>query len=316
MAHSLLTLQEISVICSQLYTEFYMPKTKMGQLKFSSSVNEVNESKNVDNNIEHQSQQYNLHTTKHHLLNIISGYLDVTAIYPYAHEKRYKLLLCKTFRIFEVEPGVYFTTKNSSMENIIKQEVLRFIPEYRYDVTENKTKHMFFKCYTFRKYKTITKGQFGVKKWQKGVDMSLFELLCLRLFMDHTILQQKCKQLCHFSHKILAVVSKFGTNTNNMPLYFSGDSKLIVNPGNTSFALPLSLTASYEMACRLAQQKTVLTLRPTLANSPICRALNVSRISDDPDEEEYIIGFMYSSIFNIKTWIHKNVLGCGQKIYD
>eukprot|EP01084_Bolivina_argentea_P046710 86016_1 len=50
----------------------------------------------------------------------------------------------KTFRIFKNQPGLYF---EQSKQNIIKQEVLCFIPEYRFDETKKKTMHMYHNCY-------------------------------------------------------------------------------------------------------------------------------------------------------------------------
>eukprot|EP01084_Bolivina_argentea_P055005 100867_1 len=127
-------------------------------------------------------------------------------------------------------------------QNIIKQEVLCFIPEYRFDETKKKTMHMYHNCYNIRKYKTEADGQFGEETWEKGDEISFCEMFCLKLFIDHNILQQKCHQLCHFSHKILMIISKFGTNKCGMKLYVFINSNMILNPGNISFYLPLSTT--------------------------------------------------------------------------
>eukprot|EP01084_Bolivina_argentea_P055007 100872_1 len=122
------------------------------------------------------------------------------------------------------------------------REVLCFIPEYRFDETKKKTMHMYHNCYNIRKYKTEADGQFGEETWEKGDEISFCEMFCLKLFIDHNILQQKCHQLCHFSHKILMIISKFGTNKCGMKLYVFINSNMILNPGNISFYLPLSTT--------------------------------------------------------------------------
>eukprot|EP01084_Bolivina_argentea_P048306 89017_1 len=174
--------------------------------------------------------------------------------------------------------------------------------------------------------------------WKKGEAISMAEIVTLKLYTDFDKLQfelKKCfrfetvqdivdkpdekkdaqesekliKRLQEFYHwrgALLIVLNKYGKrlhDNNNMILYHGVNTKFIVKPNVTyAFSGPLSTTSSYHVARTFATAKgMILKINSHFPRLNYCNAFDVSLISDYPEEEEWLVGFMYVRILAVRT---------------
>merc|ERR1712173_14975 len=102
------------------------------------------------------------------------------------------------------------------------------------------------------------------------------------------------------------VLNKFGQllqGKNNMILYHGIDTKMMLNPTQTfSFYGPLSTTSSEHVAKTFATQKgMILKITSQFPRLGKCNAFDASQLSDFPEEDEWLVGFMYMRILQIST---------------
>jgi len=102
------------------------------------------------------------------------------------------------------------------------------------------------------------------------------------------------------------VLNKFGQllqGKNNMILYHGINKKMMLNPTQTfSFYGPLSTTSSEHVAKSFATPKgMVLKITSQFPRLGKCNAFDASQLSDYPEEQEWLVGFMYMRILQIST---------------
>eukprot|EP01084_Bolivina_argentea_P031812 58865_1 len=92
-------------------------------------------------------------------------------------------------------------------------------------------------------------------------------------------------------------------NEKNMILYYGINAKMILNPGSTAaFYGPLSTTSSYHVAKTFATAKgMVLKITSQYPRLSYCRAFDASVISDYPEEQEWLVGFIYMRVLEVRT---------------
>ena len=77
---------------------------------------------------------------------------------------------------------------------------------------------------------------------------------------------------------------------------------MVLSPQSMAFYGPLSTTTSYHVARTFATAKgMVLKIKSMYPRLNLCNAFDVSLISDYPEEQEYLVGFMYLRILEIRT---------------
>ena len=96
----------------------------------------------------------------------------------------------------------------------------------------------------------------------------------------------------------MIILNKFGTRWADMPnakaLYTGIDRKMGLSSTATfSFYGPLSTSSSYEVAKGFATDKgMVLKIASRFPRLNYCNAFQASLISDYPEEQEWLVGFM------------------------
>ena len=254
----------------------------------------------------------------------------------------------------------------------IKQEVLNnsfhALSNDNWNQTLRKSK-VFYQSWARHKIRTVYAGSYSdmivgkTETWNKGEDITLQEIVTLKLYTDFDKLQfelKKCfrwetivdiwirdqrradkqtndehemkknheflrdserqkaeleKRLCEFFNwrfELVVVLNKFGlkmsknhTNksNNNLVLYHGVNAKMILNPTETlQFFGPLSTTSSYHVAKTFATDKgMILKITTHYPRLGTCKAFNASLISDYPEEQEWLIGFIYLRVLEIRT---------------
>ena len=128
--------------------------------------------------------------------------------------------------------------------------------------------------------------------------------------INYDTLEERLSQFHHWRGKLLIFVNKFGAmlspttiNDKDKMLYHGINGKMILNPSETqSFFGPLSTTSSYHVAKSFATDKgMVLAISSQFPRLSMCRAFDASLISDYPEEQEFLIGFIYLRIRKIYT---------------
>ena len=117
------------------------------------------------------------------------------------------------------------------------------------------------------------------------------------------------KRLQHFYHwrgGLLIVLNKFGKNwssMNNMVLYHGVNAKMLIRSSQTfAFNGPLSTSSSYHVARTFATAKgMVLKVTSHFPRLNFCNAFDASLISDYPEEQEWLVGFMYLRLLEVRT---------------
>ena len=176
-------------------------------------------------------------------------------------------------------------------------------------------------------------------EWKAGEEISEPEVVALKLYTDFDKLQfalKKChrfesrddilgfefddidqvkndleRRLSNFYHwrlMLLQVLHKYGTqlnSKNNMVLYHGVNEKMIIKRSQTfNMSGPLSTTSSYHVARTFATAKgMVLKLTGRFPRLDISSGLafDASLISDYPEEQEWLIGSLYSRILEVRT---------------
>ena len=125
-------------------------------------------------------------------------------------------------------------------------------------------------------------------------------------------LEERLSQFFSWRGKLLMYINKFGkilqptkhdNYDNNMILYHGVNDKMILQPITTkSFFGPLSTSSSYHVAKAFASDKgMVLSISSHYPRLGVCNAFDASVISDYPEEQEWLIGFIYLRINKIYT---------------
>eukprot|EP01083_Nonionella_stella_P257524 881385_1 len=121
------------------------------------------------------------------------------------------------------------------------------------------------------------------------------------------LLETRLKQFFHWRSEILVVLNKFGRRMGdgdqNLVLYHGVNAKMILNPTETmAFYGPLSTTSSLHVARTFATKKgMVLKLTTHYPRTNVCKAFDASLISDYPEEQEWLIGFIYLRVLEVQT---------------
>eukprot|EP01084_Bolivina_argentea_P170871 296060_1 len=121
-------------------------------------------------------------------------------------------------------------------------------------------------------------------------------------------LLNRLQQFYHWRQSLAVIFNKYGHKLNHSSsrlkiLYHGVNTKLILNPSiTTAFYGPLSTTESFYVAKTFATDKGfVLTLSSQYPRLGVCKAFNASLVSDYPEEQEWIIGFVYFRIRQIHS---------------
>jgi hypothetical protein len=192
----------------------------------------------------------------------------------------------------------------------------------------------FFNTWNCQKIRSRCNGFFqdqvtGHKeKWQKNKKMSLQSVIVIKLYTNCDKLQyelKKCfrfdgsknitefkskkaelekriQQFYHWQGKLLIVLKKFGVFLKEKVLYHGINNQMIINSSSVSFSGPLSASTDYHVARTFATSKgMVLKICSMFPRLNYCYAMDVSMISDYPEEQEWIIGSIYMRILRVIT---------------
>ena len=178
-------------------------------------------------------------------------------------------------------------------------------------------------------------------EWNTGKEVSLQEVVVLKLYTDFDRLQKVLKKsfrydtiddminpdtvdvdaekkdriradlknylesFYHWRSELLVMLNKFGTKwrDKNMNLYHGVNAKMVIKPSRSfAFSGPLSTTSSCPVAHTFATEKgMVLTFASHFPRLGYCNAFDASLISDFPQEQEWLIGFMYVRLLKVRT---------------
>eukprot|EP01083_Nonionella_stella_P152390 488390_1 len=118
-------------------------------------------------------------------------------------------------------------------------------------------------------------------------------------------LKTRLEWFYHWRGGLLIVLKKFGTRVSdtNKVLYHGVNSKMLIRPAQTrAFQGPLSTTSSYHVARTFATDKgMVLKISSLFPKLSYCNAFDVSLVSDYPEEQEWLVGFMYVRLLEVST---------------
>eukprot|EP01083_Nonionella_stella_P271885 921757_1 len=119
-------------------------------------------------------------------------------------------------------------------------------------------------------------------------------------------LKDRLESFWHWKGNLLVVLNKFGTSLNgdnNMVLYHGVNSKMLIRATQTlAFSGPLSTTSSYHVARTFATVRgMVLTITSHFPRLNFCKAFDASTISDFPEEQEWLVGFMYCRVLKVQS---------------
>ena len=150
-----------------------------------------------------------------------------------------------------------------------------------------------------------TKDEFeGDKHKDEGDDEKSHEALYLKDSKDQKdLLEARLSQFYYWRIELMVILNKFGlkmsnnhtkSSDNNLILYHGVNAKMILNPTETmAFFGPLSATSSYHVAKTFATDKgMILKITTQYPRLGTCKAFNASLISDYPEEQESVIGFI------------------------
>eukprot|EP01083_Nonionella_stella_P061277 159709_1 len=106
--------------------------------------------------------------------------------------------------------------------------------------------------------------------------------------------------------QLLSTLHKFGTRLhgdNNMIFYHGVNAKMLIKATQTlAFSGPLSTTRSYHVARSFATTTgMVLSITSQFPRLNYCNAFDVSLISNFPEEQEWLVGFMYVRLLKVRT---------------
>ena len=89
----------------------------------------------------------------------------------------------------------------------------------------------------------------------------------------------------------------------NIELFHGVNSKMVLIPSETkAFYGPLSTSTSYHVGRTFATGKgMVLKINSYYPRLNLCKAFDASLISDYPEEQEWLVAFMYVRILEVRT---------------
>ena len=116
-------------------------------------------------------------------------------------------------------------------------------------------------------------------------------------------LEDRIRDFFHWRGGLLIILTKFGEKLNGQTLYHGVNTKMIISQTQTfAFYGPLSTTTSPHVARTFATAKgMVLKLTTQFPRLDYCNAFDASLISDYPEEQEWLVGFMYVRVLEIRT---------------
>ena len=172
-------------------------------------------------------------------------------------------------------------------------------------------------------------------EWKRNVKITVPEVMTLKIYTDFDKLQfelKKCfrapsfdeddehdhnqlidelaerlQTFYHWRGGLLIVLHKFGSflneHNNNIQLYVGVNRKMVLKPSKTlSFSGPLSTSSDYHVANSFATAKgMILKITSNFPRSNFCNAFDASLISDYPEEQEWLVGFMYARLLEVTT---------------
>eukprot|EP01084_Bolivina_argentea_P048307 89024_1 len=164
---------------------------------------------------------------------------------------------------------------------------------------------------TLKLYTDFDKLQFELKKCFRFETVDDILKVCnentKKMYQNEKLkLKIRLQEFYHWRGALLIVLNKYGKrlhDNNNMILYHGVNTKFIVKPNVTyAFSGPLSTTSSYHVARTFATAKgMILKINSHFPRLNYCNAFDVSLISDYPEEEEWLVGFMYVRILAVRT---------------
>eukprot|EP01084_Bolivina_argentea_P002738 5070_1 len=155
------------------------------------------------------------------------------------------------------------------------------------------------KCFRFETFDTVAQVYDNMSDEQ-------FKLVEENYENNRNDLIKRLRNFYHWRGQLLIVLNKFGTRLNeknNMILYHGVNAKMILLPAQRySFNGPLSTSSSYHVARSFSTAKgMVLKITSQFPRLNYCNAFEASLISDYPEEQEWLVGFMYVRLLEIRT---------------
>eukprot|EP01083_Nonionella_stella_P091883 256964_1 len=115
----------------------------------------------------------------------------------------------------------------------------------------------------------------------------------------------RLKQFYHWRGGLLIMLNKFGKRFSDeyIELYHGVNAKMLIRPSiSQAFNGPLSTSSSYHVARTFSTAKgMVLQITSHYPRADFCNAFDCGLISDYPEEQEWLIGFMYARVLEVTT---------------
>eukprot|EP01083_Nonionella_stella_P302623 1044216_1 len=115
----------------------------------------------------------------------------------------------------------------------------------------------------------------------------------------------RLQQFYHWRGGLLIMLNKFGKRFSDeyIELYHGVNAKMLIKPTiSQAFNGPLSTSSSYHVARTFSTAKgMVLQITSHYPRADFCNAFDCGLISDYPEEQEWLIGFMYARVLKVTT---------------
>eukprot|EP01084_Bolivina_argentea_P282025 482665_1 len=167
------------------------------------------------------------------------------------------------------------------------------------------------------------------KTWKHSEGMTLAEIMAMKLFLDTpslacefrkcfrldstqtenekktlSLLQQRLSQFYHLRLMLLIAITKFGEPIGYKVLYHGiNDTMMLSLPETFAFYGPLSTSSSFHATKHFAKHDKGMILKITSQFPKLNagRMFDASVVSDYPEEQEWLVGFMYLRILCVKA---------------
>eukprot|EP01083_Nonionella_stella_P146257 459785_1 len=197
---------------------------------------------------------------------------------------------------FEDNIGGHFEKWESGVRITIKEIVtLKLYTDF------DKLQFQLKKCFRLETLKDIL----GEDEDEDENDNHFLKQLALQDEDVRNDLMCRLQQFYHWRGGLLIMLNKFGKRFSDeyIELYHGVNAKMLIKPTiSQAFNGPLSTSSSYHVARTFSTAKgMVLKITSHYPKANFCNAFDCGLISDYPEEQEWLIGFMYARVLKVTT---------------
>eukprot|EP01083_Nonionella_stella_P091881 256959_1 len=197
---------------------------------------------------------------------------------------------------FEDNIGGHFEKWESGVRITIKEIVtLKLYTDF------DKLQFQLKKCFRLETLKDIL----GEDEDEDENDNHFLKQLALQDEDVRNDLMCRLQQFYHWRGGLLIMLNKFGKRFSDeyIELYHGVNAKMLIKPTiSQAFNGPLSTSSSYHVARTFSTAKgMVLQITSHYPRADFCNAFDCGLISDYPEEQEWLIGFMYARVLKVTT---------------